>query len=132
MQSRAFGVANRVMAVLFLISAVLQFNDPDPLRWAAIYGAAGFACLAAGRFRYSWPLPAGVGVAAMVWAAWLSPILTQVRFRDLARAMHAGSPSIELGREFLGLLIVHVWMAFLVVVALREPRSRPNPGDTPT
>ena len=132
MASTAFRTSNRIMAVLFLISAALQFNDPDPLRWAAIYGAAGFACLAATRFRHSWPLPTGVGVAAMVWAAWLSPVVTQVGFRDLARSMHAETPSIELGREFLGLLIVHGWMAFLVVVALRERSSRPNPGGAPT
>ena len=120
MQSRAFGVANRIMAVLFLISAIIQLNDPDPLRWAAVYGAAGFACLAAGRFRYSWPLPAGVGLVAFAWAAWLSPILPDLKLGDLARTMHARTPSIELGREFLGLLIVLGWMALLVVLSLRE------------
>ena len=96
MQSRAFGVANRLMAVLFVICAVIQFNDPDPLRWAAVYAAAGFACLAAGRFRYSWPLPAGVGLVALGWAVWLSPILPDLKLGDLARTMHAGTPSIEL------------------------------------
>ncbi len=129
MASTAFRTSNRVMAVLFLISAVLQFNDPDPLRWAAIYGAAGFACLAAGRFRYSWPLPTAIGLLALVWAAWLSPILLQVRPRDLARSMHAETPSIELGREFLGLVIVLVWMACLVFVSLRERSSRAKSGE---
>ena len=128
MQSRAFRVANRTMAVLFLICAAIQFNDPDPLRWAAIYGAAGFACLAAGRFRYSWPLPSGVGLLALVWAAWLSPILPQVRLRDLARTMHAETPSIELGRELLGLVIVLGWMVVLVVDSRRK---RPFRGSLP-
>ena len=132
MASTAFRTSNRVMAVLFLISAALQFNDPDPLRWAAIYGAAGFACLAAGRFRYSWPLPTGVGLLALLWAAWLSPNLPQVRLRDLSRSMHAETPSIELGRELLGLFIVLGWMVFLVVVSLRERSSRPNSGKTHT
>ena len=129
MQSRAFGAANRIIAMLFLISAIIQFNDPDPLRWAAIYGAAGFACLAAGRFRYSWPLPTAVGLLALVWAAWLSPILLQVRPRDLARSMHAETPSIELGREFLGLVIVLGWMVCLVVVSLRERSLRAKSGE---
>ncbi len=128
MQSRVFRVANRTMAVLFLICAAIQFNDPDPLRWAAIYGAAGFACLAAGRFRYSWPLPSGVGLLALVWAAWLSPILPQVRLRDLARTMHAETPSIELGRELLGLVIVLGWMVVLVVDSRRK---RPFRGSLP-
>jgi hypothetical protein len=121
-------MANRTMAVLFLISAAIQFNDPDPLRWAAIYGAAGFACLAAGRFRYSWPLPSGVGLLALVWAARLSPILPQVRLRDLARTMHAETPSIELGRELLGLVIVLAWMVVLVVDSRRK---RPLRGSLP-
>ena len=129
MQSRAFGVANRIMAMLFLISAIIQFNDPDPVRWAVIYGAAGFACLAAGRFRYSWPLPTGVGLVALVWAAGLSPILSSVRLSDLARSMHAETPSIELGREFLGLLIVLGWMVFLMVVSLRERSSQAKSGE---
>ena len=128
MQSRVFRMANRTMAVLFLICAAIQFNDPDPLRWAAIYGAAGFACLAAGRFRYSWPLPSGVGLLALVWAAWLSPILPQVRLRDLARTMHAETPSIELGRELLGLVIVLGWMVVLVVDSRRK---RPFRGSLP-
>jgi transmembrane protein TMEM220 len=28
------------MALLFAFAAALQFNDPDPIRWIAIYGAA--------------------------------------------------------------------------------------------
>ncbi len=125
MQSRAFAVANRIMAVLFLISAIIQFNDPDPLRWAAIYGAAAFACLAAGRFRLSWPLPAAVGLVALAWTVWLSPILADLKLGDLTRTMHAGTPSIELGREFLGLLIVLGWMLFLLAMSLRA-RSLPH------
>ena len=132
MQSRAFRVANRIMAMLFLISAIIQFNDPDPLGWAAIYGAASFACLAAGRLRYYWTLPTGVGLVALVWAAWLSPILSQMRLRDLARTMHAETPSIELSREFLGLLIVLGWMVFLVVSSLRERGEQPKSGETRT
>ena len=34
---RAF---NGLMCALFLLSVVVQWNDPDPLRWMAIYGAA--------------------------------------------------------------------------------------------
>ncbi len=33
-------VANGLMAALFLIAAALQYNDPDPLRWLAVYGLA--------------------------------------------------------------------------------------------
>ena len=120
MQSKGFRVTNRIMAVLFVICAIIQYNDPDPLGWTALYGAAGFACLAAGRARHFWPLAAGVGLAALAWAVWLSPILANLKVRDLARTMHAETPSIELSREFLGLVIVLGWMAVLVVGSRRS------------
>ncbi|MBK7073407.1 MAG: hypothetical protein IPH44_14005 [Myxococcales bacterium] len=36
-----------VFAVLCVTSAALQYNDPDPIRWAALYLAAGGAAVAA-------------------------------------------------------------------------------------
>ena len=35
-----FRLLNGLMAVLFAVAVVVQFNDPDPLRWVAVYGAA--------------------------------------------------------------------------------------------
>jgi Transmembrane family 220, helix len=35
-----YRVINWVMAVLFLFAAVVQYNDPDPVRWMAMYLAA--------------------------------------------------------------------------------------------
>ena len=32
-------------AGLFLVSAALQFNDPDPLYWSVAYAAAALACV---------------------------------------------------------------------------------------
>lgn len=126
MSSRSFRIANRIMALLFLTSAAIQFNDPDPLRWIAIYGAAGLACIAAERSSGLWPLSAGVGLAALVWAVRLSPILPEVRFADLARTMHAETPTIELGREILGLLIVLAWMFTVAIASIRQRAPRPN------
>jgi hypothetical protein len=123
MGRKVFTVANGILAVMFLISAVLQYDDPDPLRWAALYIAAAAACVLTGRVRRGWWLAVGVGVISLAWAVALSPILPEVRLGDLARSMKAEKPTIELGRELLGLVIVFVWMAVLVLVSRRDRRA---------
>jgi hypothetical protein len=114
-------VANIVMAVLFFVSALLQYNDPDPLPWMALYGAAGAACLLRGRGRTAWLLPALVGGAALVWALAMAPyVLPHLRFGDLFQSMKAETPAIEENRELLGILIVAAWMAVLALTSLRR------------
>jgi hypothetical protein len=116
-------IVNWIVAALFVISAWLQLNDPDPWGWVAIYLAAGIACLVAERGQRGWWLAAGVALASLIWAAALSPILPEVRLGDLAKTMKAESPQIELGRELLGLLIIFGWMVWLTVVGRRTATS---------
>ena len=116
---RRFAIANGTLAFIFLASALLQWNDPDPLRWFTLYVAAAMACLVIWRVQASWWAPAAVGLVAVVWAVALSPILPELRFDDLAREMKAANPRIELSRELLGLLIIVAWMIVLVVVSRR-------------
>jgi len=37
--------ANYIMIVLFAIAAIVQYNDPDPFRWIAVYLGAIAICL---------------------------------------------------------------------------------------
>lgn len=112
-----------VMGLLFLLAVVAQYNDPDPLRWMAIYGAAALACLLALRRRLPRWLPALVGLAALVWAALLLPaVLGQVAPGDLFRAVGMASLAIEEARETIGLLIVAGWMGVLLATTPRRIR----------
>ena len=111
---RAFRIVNWVVAALFLTSAVLQLNDPDPWRWVVLYGAGGAACLLHRRTAWDRTVAAAVALAALIWAVMLSGILPDLRLGDLVKTMKAEEPQIELGREFLGLLIVFVWMLVLI------------------
>jgi hypothetical protein len=105
---------NRVMAVLFGIAAVLQYNDPDPLRWMAIYGVAGLACLFAGRLSRA--APAIIGLAAVAWAATLAPgVVGRVTIRELFESYAMKGEPVEEAREMGGLLLVAAWMAVLIV-----------------
>lgn len=112
--------ANRLMTVLFLIAAVLQYNDPDPLRWMAIYGLAALACLLALAGWLPRPLSALVGLAALAWAATLAPaVVGRVSIGELFESFTMKSQSVEEAREMGGLLVVAAWMA---VLALRGAR----------
>ena len=111
-----------VFAVLFAISAGLQYNDPDPVGWALMYLAA--TALAAGNFRgASWVRPLGLALIAinLVWMVTLAPGMGAFIERGdpalLAATMKAGDPVIEEAREFLGLGIVALYS---LAAALRK------------
>ena len=119
-----FELVNRIVALLFLVSAAIQYNDPDPWLWVAIYGSAAAACLVWERNRRTWPFAALVGLVALVWGGMLTPVLADFRFGDLFRSMKAKTPAIELSRELLGLLIIAGWMGVLVFLSRRSARRR--------
>lgn len=115
------------MAVLFVGSAALQLNDPDPWPWVAIYvAAAGMAALAfSGRYpACRRPGALAVALVALTWGlaiAFSSPRLPP--FRDLFGDWEMHAAGIEERRETLGLLIVSCWSA-LVALPPRRGFSR--------
>lgn len=112
--SRVFPIVNYVVALLFAVSGVLQYNDPDPWPWVLIYLAAAAACL----IRASRGPALVVLVISLAWAAWMAPrVIPSLEPGNLVKEMHASTPAIEESREMLGLLIIAAWMA---VVALRK------------
>jgi len=125
-------VMNVLMGCLFLLALVLQYNDPDPLRWMAIYGAAAVVCLLALRRRLRRWMPLVVGVVALAWAATLAPgVVGRVSPRDLFREIPMGSTAIEEGREMGGLLIVAAWMLVLLISARRPTVADDKPEAWP-
>lgn len=101
-----FRAANAVMATLFLFGAAVQYNDPDPLRWMAIYLAAATACVLATLDRMPRMLPILVGLAALVWMATLAPhVLGRVGFGEMVAEWEMKDARVEEGREAYGLLI---------------------------
>ncbi len=122
--SRPFAVVNIVVSVLFLVSAVLQWNDPDPWAWVVLYAFSGIGCLLAGRRPAAWSLPAAACGAALIWAAVLAPgALPSLELRHLAESMQAETPAIEMSRELLGLLIVALWTGIVAWTSRRRDRA---------
>jgi O-antigen ligase len=119
-----FRVANLLALVAFTLSAVVQLNDPDPLRWMSIYGAAVLACLLDLVGRARWWVPAAVGAAALAWSATIAPdVLGRVPFLDMFGAWEMENAGVERSREIYGLLIVAAWMAILAIRGLLRTRG---------
>ncbi len=63
-----FRVVGALMTVLLAVAVAVQYNDPDPIPWMAIYGAAAaLSALAVVRGRAPLTPVAVVGVVALVW-----------------------------------------------------------------
>ena len=103
-----------VLAVLYALAAAVQWNDPDPLRWIAIYGAAAVLAARASARRPSRPVALAVAAIALAWAATLAPdALDGLRTApgEVFGAMSMRARHVEEAREALGLLIVAAGMA---------------------
>ncbi len=113
-----------VMGVLFLVAALFLYNDPDPLLWMGIYGAAAATSFIGALDRLPRWLPAGVGIVAVVWAGRLLPQMSgHVPLAELVRELEAATPIIQEGRAALGLIVIAVWMGALAFHAARRPRA---------
>ena len=118
-----------IMAAAFALSVAVQYNDPDPLRWMAIYGAAcAVAVWAALRpRRYPWWAAAAVAIAAFLWAAgWMRQVTGRVWIPELFASWEMKNARVEVEREVGGLLIVAVWMTITALIAVLR---RPRPGE---
>jgi hypothetical protein len=111
------------MAALFLFSVLLQYNDPDPIQWMAIYGLAAVACILCIRGKLRWYMSAAVGIAALIWAGGILPDVLgkPTDWPHVFGMMHMISPTVEETREIGGLLIVAIWMFVLTFAA--RPRK---------
>ena len=118
-----FRVLSALMAGLFFFAAVVQYNDPDPLQWAAIYLASAIASILYVVGRLRWYIAALIGLIALVWAGTLAPhVWGHIGISQLFEAWEMANPTVEEGREMYGLLIVAFWMAVLVIATLRKRR----------
>ena len=110
-------ILNILLAIVFAAFAALQYNDPDPLQWIAVYGAVAVLSALASFGRY--PRWAIIGLAIVIagWMLWLSPAVIEwmkLGFPTITGAMEPDEPYVELVRECLGLLIallavLHLW-----------------------
>lgn len=105
------------MAVLFLLCAVVQLNDPDGWLWVAIYSLTLCVCVGWERGRFSAHLAMVVAVSAAAGAVWLwsaglgddGAVLGAAQWRMV-------NLKSERLREAGGLCLVSGWTAVLLGV----------------
>lgn len=98
---------------LFVLSAGLQYNDPDPYVWMPIYLSGAYICYLAATDRHyrlltlislmvyaSYAAYLALGVNG-VWSWW-----TEHGAESIVQGMKAEKPWIEETREFFGLLLL--------------------------
>lgn len=110
-------VVNFILAIMFLGFAFLQLNDPDPALWIIIYGVMAVFCIAAMFEVYSRKAILALMIIYAIYSLfyikglkeWLQQEDLSVLFDDLAKMEY---PYIEESREFLGLLICIIVLAF--------------------
>lgn len=106
---------NIIFIILFVCSAALQYNDPDPYIWMPLYLYAAWLCFLAIKGKFS-PLLYILGLGVYIpYALYLlfdtMGVLYWLNQRDaenIAQSMKATEPWIERTREFFGLLIMVV------------------------
>lgn len=108
-------IFNFIFFLLFVFSAALQYNDPDPYIWMPIYLYGAVLCFLAFRGKF-YPRAYLIGVAVyLVYAAYLVftkdgvlDWINQHNAESLVQTMKAEKPWIEDTREFGGLMILVV------------------------
>ena len=127
----AWTLSNAVLCLAFLFSAVVQYNDPDPARWMALYGSAALLSGLETRRRVRPLWPVTVALVAATWAATLAPrVLGKVPFSAMFAEFEMHDQGVEESREMYGLLLVAVWVGAIAVAAWRR-RLRESPGARP-
>lgn len=95
-----------LVALLFLLFAWWQLNDPDSGRWVALYlYVAAVAAATAFDLRIGRWVLAGLLVAGLWWLTLLPDFIRWLGqgAPSIVGSMQAQTPWIELTREFLGL-----------------------------
>ena len=107
-------VCSAGMALLFIVWAYYQHNDPDPFLWILVYAVAALASVLFLIQRLPLVFSAGYFAICGVWALYL---LTQL----------SGDLSIysnEILRELVGLVVICIWMGVLSLWLYRGGKTK--------
>jgi len=103
--NRLFKFFGFLFAVLSVISAALQYNDPDPIIWILIWGISAIISFLFFLNKISFIITLIAGVLSLIGFMYLYP--SNFQGFDLN---NGDIENIELGREAFGLLIIALVM----------------------
>ncbi|MFK7812584.1 MAG: transmembrane 220 family protein [Maribacter sp.] len=114
-----FKIIALLFGILFLVSAALQYNDPDPLVWMIIWGFAGIISIAFAFNRVFFTVPLVAGILALVGFFYSYP----EKFEGFEIGV-GDIKNIEEGREAFGLLIIAIVMLTLALRGYLVKKSK--------
>ena len=94
-----------IFGLLCIISAILQYNDPDPLLWMIIYGVAALVSFGVATKKIPYSVPLVLGILCLVGCFFVFP--------ETFEGFEIGKgdiKNVEEGREAVGLLIMALVM----------------------
>lgn len=104
---------NIFFIILFVFSALVQYNDPDPYIWMPLYLYGAALCYLAIRKKYNRGLFIGGIIVYTLYGLYLlfdkNGVISWVRDHEaenIVQSMKATKPWIEETREFFGLLLL--------------------------
>jgi len=122
---------NIFFILLFVLSAALQYNAPDPWLWVPLYLYGALLCYLALRGRYFQVLYVAGLVVYGAYALFLVFSETGViswatdhGAENIAQSMKATKPWIEETREFFGLLLLMLALTANMVWSARKRHTR--------
>jgi len=112
-------VASAVFAAVFVVGALVQVNDPDPVLWMLGYVTAAVLSLAAAFGR---PHRIANAVAAIAFGLWFLSLASSLAGapREAFTSFQMQAEVHEEPREAVGLLLLAGWSAALAVWATRK------------
>jgi len=108
-------VTNIILGFLFALFAAVQYNDPDSWNWILLYFFISVVSFAAAKGRYHKGLLLIAMSALLAWMCYLLPGFIdwmQGGMPTIVDEMKTTKPHIEIVREFLGLLLAFLTLAF--------------------
>jgi hypothetical protein len=122
---------NIFFSVVFILFAVVQYNDPDPYLWIPIYLYPALLCYLKfiqkpiSRIAY-WAAFLVFGVYAIYKMFDTNGIIDWVQFHNasnIASTMKAEKPWIEESREFFGLVIILIVLGINYIQKSNHPSA---------
>ncbi len=108
-------IVSGIIALLFLLFAAFQYNDPDSFSWMFLYGyvalMAGMAVF--GKYNYALLVP-GIAILALYFIYLLPSVFAWISSDDsLITGMSPDRMYVERSREAFGLLMGLVGLLFI-------------------
>ena len=113
-------IVSFILALMFLIFAFVQVNDPDPIIWILIYGSMAVICVLAAFNIFPRKFLIFLGVVYFLYSIYYFPgveewIGSNNKSMLLDNVAKMEFSYIEESREFLGLMICVVVIVFYLI-----------------